>query len=53
MKINDNPPSPIKRPRDAPGQCKVLKSIPKIVKLENNAPEINVVFFIFSVFLRI
>ena len=52
MKINAKPPRPSKSAMDAPGQCKVLKSVPNIVKLENNAPEINAIFFILSVFFK-
>ena len=56
MKITAIPAIPITSPRAAPGQCIILKRKPNSVKLEKNAPEINVILFIcnkFNFFLLI
>ena len=41
------PPSPNSGSIAAPGQCIILNKTPNTVKEPNNAPEINVSFFIF------
>ena len=47
IKIKASPPIPNTNPIEAPGQCIILKRKPNTVKEENNAPEINVIIFIF------